>query len=359
VTTNNSAQQIELLATSIQQAHSAFYNESARFASPGQIDSGLRAALYFSRAAAALTAAQAPASGVRSRLQIAAAQLGQVKNLMQSGSNAVAQGESAHASSALVSGSPVIGVGDIRSSASFAPAVSPGSLATILGNPSVSPLADQTAKAAQAADGSLPYELMGVSVTIAGKAAPLISISPSQVSFYIPANIATGVIEFLVTTENGSVSQGTAYVAPAAAVPAIFTANGNGTGAALVLNAATYEQGSFNVTAPRNMGTDKRTRLMIMATGLKGGAVNSNAANDLRLGSATLVNLSESVRVEAHLRDGRTFSLPVEFAGAAGTFPGLEQVNVVLLPELQGAGDVDLTIIVGTERSNTAIVSIK
>ncbi|HEX8922695.1 MAG TPA: hypothetical protein VF766_14565, partial [Pyrinomonadaceae bacterium] len=310
-------------------------------------------------AAAALTAARAPSSGIQSRLQIAAAQLGQVKNMMQAGGSSVSmQTESAHASSAVMT-SPVIGVGDIRSSASFAPAISPGSLATILGNPTVSPLAEQTDKATQAADGSLPYVLRGVSVTIAGKAAPLISISPSQVSFYIPANITTGVIEFLVTSENGSVSQGTAYVAPATAVPAIFTANGNGTGAGLVLNAATYEAGSFSVSNPGNLGTDKRTRLMVMATGISSGAVNSNAANDLRIGSAVQVNLSESVKVEAHLRDGRTFSLPVEFAGAAGTFPGLEQVNVVMLPELQGAGEVELTIIVGVERSNTARVFIK
>jgi uncharacterized protein (TIGR03437 family) len=96
-----------------------------------------------------------------------------------------------------------------------------------------------------------------------------------------------------------------------------------------------------------------------MATGITSGALNSNTANDVRVGSSTILNLSESVRVEAHLRDGRTFSLPVEFAGATGRFPGLEQINVVLLPELQGAGDVDLTVIVGTERSNAAIVSIK
>jgi uncharacterized protein (TIGR03437 family) len=127
----------------------------------------------------------------------------------------------------------------------------------------------------------------------------------------------------------------------------------------VVLNASTYEQGIFAVTSPSNFGADKRTRLMIMATGISSGAANSNAANDLRVGSTTLVNLSESVRVEAYTRAGQKFSLPVEYAGASGAFPGLEQINVVLLPELQGAGEIELTIIVGTERSNTARVSIK
>jgi uncharacterized protein (TIGR03437 family) len=277
--------------------------------------------------------------------------------MMQASSSVAAFSESAHAAS--VAPAPVIGIGDIRSSASLAPAISPGSLGTILGNPAVSPLAAQTGSATLAANGSLPYELSGVSVTIAGKAAPLLSVSPSQVSFYIPANINTGVIEFLVTSQDGHVSQGTAYVAPAVAVPAIFTANGNGTGAGLVLNAATYEQGSFNVTAPMNLGTDKRTRLMVMATGISSGAVNSNTANDMRVGSTTILNLAESVSVQARTRDGRTFSLPVEYAGSANSFPGLEQVNIVLVPELQGAGSVDLTIIVGNERSNIASVSIR
>lgn len=358
MTTNNSEQQINLLATNIHQSYNAFYNESSRFSSASQIDSGLRSALYFSRAAAALTAANAPSSGVQSRLQIAAAQLGQVASMMQpGGSNVEVLGFSSHVVS--VAPAPVIGIGDIRSSASLAPAISLGSLGTILGNPSVSPLAAQASNAMQAADGSLPYELSGVSVTIAGRAAPLISVSPSQVSFYIPTNIATGVIEFLVTSQDGHVSQGTAYIAPAVAVPAIFTANGNGTGAGLVLNATTYERGSFAVTSETNLGTDKRTRLMVMTTGISGGAVNSNTANDIRVGSNTILNLAESVSVQARTRDGRTFSLPVEYAGLAGSFPGLEQVNIVLIPELQGAGDVDLTIIVGTERSNIASVSIR
>lgn len=351
-------EQVNQLATGIQQAHSAFYNESSRFASPKQIDDGLRAALYFTRAAAALMVAQSKESGIHNRLQIAASQLGRVKSLMQSQTSLALQGDTAHASS-VMTGSAVVGEGDIRSSASFAPAISPGSLATILGNVNVSPLAEQTATATRAADGSLPYELTGISVTIAGKAAPVISISPSQVSFYVPADINTGVIEFIVTSQDGLVSRGSTYVIPATAVPAIFTANGNGTGAGLVLNATTYEQGSFSVTSPSNIGTDKRTRLLIMATGISSGAVNSNTANDLRVGPGTLVNLSESVRVEARTRFGQTFSLPVEFAGAAGTFPGLEQINVALLPELQGAGEVELTIIVGAERSNAARVSIK
>ena len=45
----------------------------------------------------------------------------------------------------------------------------------------------------------------------------------------------------------------------------ICTANGNGIGAAVALNAATMKSGDFNVTTPENLGADKQTRLMILA----------------------------------------------------------------------------------------------
>jgi uncharacterized protein (TIGR03437 family) len=52
--------------------------------------------------------------------------------------------------------------------------------------------------------------------------------------------------------------------------------------------------------------------------------------------------------------------LPVEFVGAVeGRLPGLDQVNVLLHPELRGAGLVDLTIIINGQRSNTAAINIR
>jgi uncharacterized protein (TIGR03437 family) len=37
---------------------------------------------------------------------------------------------------------------------------------------------------------------------------------------------------------------------------------------------------------------------------------------------------------------------------------GLDQINVVLVPELQGAGNVQLTVMVGLVRSNTLTVVV-
>jgi uncharacterized protein (TIGR03437 family) len=52
-------------------------------------------------------------------------------------------------------------------------------------------------------------------------------------------------------------------------------------------------------------------------------------------------------------------NLPVEFAGKQGLLPGLDQVNVLLTSQLAGAGTIQLTVIVGGERSNTATIFVQ
>lgn len=104
---------------------------------------------------------------------------------------------------------------------------------------------------------------------------------------------------------------------------------------------------------------DSRMRLTILTSGISTGVANTDAANDVVLGNGQIIaNLAESVAVEARAADGRVFMLPVEFAGAQGSLLGLDQVNIVLAPELRGAGSVQLTLIVNGIRSNalTAVV---
>ena len=67
---------------------------------------------------------------------------------------------------------------------------------------------------------------------------------------------------------------------------------------------------------------------------------------------------SEVVSVAARTTDGMVFNLPVEYAGAQGQLRGIDQVNVVLVPELAGAGNVQVTIIAGGVRSNTTTISV-
>jgi uncharacterized protein (TIGR03437 family) len=71
------------------------------------------------------------------------------------------------------------------------------------------------------------------------------------------------------------------------------------------------------------------------------------------------VNYAESITVEARLPNGQVLTLPVEFAGAQGTVPGLDQVTVILRSELKGAGIVQLTLVVNGRRSSSPTVFIK
>ncbi|HEY0376159.1 MAG TPA: hypothetical protein VGC87_04310 [Pyrinomonadaceae bacterium] len=348
---NYSATETAQLAAGIQQAYTTFQAESARFASAEQIDVNLRAAYYFTRAATALINAGAPAASVQDRLQIAELRLAQAASLMQQQTNA----SLAHALSATAM--PVIGPADIRSAGSLGPNVSPGSLGLVFGDTAISPLAPETAAAAQAADGSFPYELSGVSVTVGGFAAQVIAVSPSQVNFYVPAGVPSGAAELLVTSKDGKVSRGTTVI-PAVA-PAIFTKGGTGAGAAVAFNTATYLAGNFDVTTEANFGADKRTRLTLFTTGIGAGVVNKNLTNDILGPAGTILNLSESVKVEARTQGGVTLALMVEYAGRQNTLPGLDQVVVILPSELKGAGDVELTLVAGGQRSNVATVFVK
>ena len=194
-------------------------------------------------------------------------------------------------------------------------------------------------------------------MSIAGRAARLISVSPSRIYFCVPAEVPVGVAEVIVTSQEGYVSRGTTTIA--ALAPGIFTLNGDGMGYALVLNAVTLKSGEFNVTTPGNFGTDKQTRLMIFASGLSsGGVLNTDPSNDVILGTSIFPNIAESVVVEARTIDNRTFQLPVEFAGPSGRTWGLDQINVRLIGELKGAGIVELTLIIAGQRSNMALIRI-
>ena len=140
--------------------------------------------------------------------------------------------------------------------------------------------------------------------------------------------------------------------------PRIFTLSGNETGDALALNAATLRSGEFNVTTSANFGVDKQTRLMIFASGVSSSVLNMNAGSDPIFGSSIFPNIAESVVIEARTMDNRIFQLPVEFAGPSSRSPGLDQVNVRLIGELRGAGNVELTLIVGGQRSNMATIKL-
>jgi uncharacterized protein (TIGR03437 family) len=342
--------QILPLVNAIGQAQVAFDAERASYASADQIEMNLRIAFYFARGAAALAAAGAPSSAVQARLQISAARLQQAQSLMQS-----ASAPSGTSAVSLMTSS-VIGTVEARSRASFGPTLAPSGMGTIYGTDGQTPLASSEATAAPSKNGALPFELTGASVTVGGVAASLVYVSTTRIDFAVPAGIAPGEVEVIVTSQEGYVSRGTMTVA--AVAPGLFTVGGTGAGAAVALNAATYAGGSFSLVTPESLSADKRTRVMLFATGIRN-ASNADASNDVLRGGAVFANLAESVAVEARLRDGRVVRLPVEYAGTHGPFAGVDQLTVVLTDELRGAGAVELTVIAGGRASNAATLTVQ
>jgi uncharacterized protein (TIGR03437 family) len=141
---------------------------------------------------------------------------------------------------------------------------------------------------------------------------------------------------------------------PSGNAPAILTSNGIG----VILNATSMKIGPFDVTSQENLSADKRTRLMVFASGVSSSIDSSHASSYISVDNKMVANLADFVKVEARTSDGSVFQLPVEYAGAQGAIQGLDQVNVVLVPELQGAGAVQMTLIIGSYRSNSVVITV-
>ncbi|HTB15772.1 MAG TPA: hypothetical protein VK752_29585 [Bryobacteraceae bacterium] len=174
--------------------------------------------------------------------------------------------------------------------------------------------------------------------------APLIFVSPNQVTFQVPSTVAAGMASVTVTAPGSSQTASNVVIAPVA--PAVFTVNGNGlvAGYATRISAAGTQivepaysvnaQGSFSA-APINMGsaTDK-VYLAIYATGVQ---------------AAGIANVTVTVN---------GVNTPVLYAGNAG-YAGVDQVNVLLPATLAGSGTVALQITASGIAANTVQVAIQ
>ena len=220
----------------------------------------------------------------------------------------------------------------VVSAASYQPAVAPGSLASMFG----ANLAPETLSATLDSQGQLPTVLSGISVEVDGKPAPLIFVSPLQINFVIPDGIASGSIAVVVRSGDGSAAR-TGSVLVQSTAPGLFTSDASGQGPGSILNAVTYAGPPFLVVTSANGGADLRTRLSVYGTGLR---------------NAT------TVKADALDSSNQRYSLAVEYADAAPGYFGLDQVNLVLPAELDGAGAVSLTITADARISNTVTFQV-
>jgi trimeric autotransporter adhesin len=227
----------------------------------------------------------------------------------------------------------------VVSAANNQPVISPNSLATIYG----ANLAQGAASAQVDASGALPTAIGGTSVSIAGKPAQLVYVSPSQINLLVPSNTPLGSATISVSSPN-SQTAATGTVPVALTSPGLFTIPCLRPSRGAVLNGVTFSPEPFQATTSQNAIPDKRTRLSFFATGLR------YAGNSTQNPSVT--NVANAMTAQATDSLGGVHTLPVEYAGAAPNFAGLDQVNVVVPPDLEGAGLVNVQLQSGNTSSN-------
>jgi uncharacterized protein (TIGR03437 family) len=190
----------------------------------------------------------------------------------------------------------------------------------------------------------VPTSLGGLTLNVTDsqgttRAAPLFYVSPTQINYAIPEGTATGPATLKLAGSTGAFQS---QVLISSTGPGLFGANG--LAAANVLTVSKGTQAVSNVITadaagnlsliPIDLAAADQTYLILYGTGIR----NHKDAVTAQIGSQTV---------------------PVDFAGAQGTYAGEDQINIALPASLRGAGVVDVRLIVDGESSNSVKVQIQ
>ncbi|MDX2039781.1 MAG: heme-binding protein [Acidobacteriota bacterium] len=212
--------------------------------------------------------------------------------------------------------------------ASFAQMLSPGAIAAAFG----SNLATRTESAQSV---PLPTNLAGTTVRIIDSrnvehAASLFFVSSGQINYLIPDNAALGAAQIVITSGSGEVSRGTLQLVNSA--PAIFTTSYTGRGLPVALT--TYDGVVYD-----------------SVTNADGSAKAVSAGSSWRPNYLLLFGTGMRSVTGLRVRIGNTEITPL-YAGAQGSFAGLDQVNL-MLPSNMSGGIAEITLVSDSRISNT------
>ena len=212
-----------------------------------------------------------------------------------------------------------------------------------------------TNPAVQAMNLPLPTNLGGITVKVKDsggveRLAPLFYAGGAQVNYEVPPGTAQGTATVTVSAPNGLVFTGNAQIAGVA--PGLFTANATGAGPAAANFVQVSTSGSRSVTP-------------VATCAASGNCVN--VPLDLSVlsagGQAALVLYGTGIRGRSALTNVSVniagVSRQVTFAGAQGTFAGLDQVNVTLTTDLKGTGRQAIAVMVDGQTSNQVQVQFQ
>jgi len=168
--------------------------------------------------------------------------------------------------------------------------------------------------------------------------ATVLYASGAQINFLVPAGISIGAATVTIGTQ-------TASVQIASVAPGLFTLNSAGLAAAYVVRVGpgnvqtiepvfTTQNGSF-VPVPVDLSpSTDQFYLILFGTGIRGAGSNVTV----------MINGIDA---------------PVAYAGPQGPISGLDQVNVLLLPQLAGSGSVNIVLTAASSAANVVNIAIQ
>jgi uncharacterized protein (TIGR03437 family) len=173
-------------------------------------------------------------------------------------------------------------------------------------------------------------------------------VSSGLINFVVPQGTLPGAATFTVV--NGATAQ-TGAGSVQTVAPALFSADGSGTGVAAA-TALRVQAGNSQIqtpvqvfqcaaaagcsATPIDLGVDTPVFLSLYGTGIRN--------------RSSLANITVTIQ---------GVSVPVEYAGPQTTFVGLDQINVELPLSLRGSGPSNVVVTVGGQTSNTVTVNIQ
>ncbi len=184
------------------------------------------------------------------------------------------------------------------------------------------------------------------------KAAGLVYVSPSQINYITPPDLAIGVATAKLVDENGNLIKLGFLNSIALIAPSIFTANADGKGvpAAFVLRSSTGFQ-VYEPVAQFDAATQQYVPVEIDL-----GSSSTEVVILVMFGTGW--RKANAAGVSAYIGPYR-YTDAVEYLGPQPTFEGLDQINIRLDRGLMGRGDTTVDLRFDSERNRANLVQIK
>ena len=241
-------------------------------------------------------------------------------------------------------------IANVRAASYVGPELAGDSIASAFG-------VDLATSSVAAAALPLPTSLAGTEIKITDskgveRAAQLFFVSPAQVNYLIPAEMAEGSATVTISNANGVTSRGLLQIH--AIAPSLFSADstGGGVAAAQAVRVLADNSQSWEPVARYDSGSGKMVSVPIDL----GENLGSKTEQVFLILFGTGIKHAELGKVQ--LRIG-SLSVPVAYAGAQGRYTGVDQINAKIPRSLIGRGEINVELIVDGQPANVVKVNIR